>query len=89
MPAIDPRRLRPTELTQLLNSTPLGAVTGERQIHRHRTRAGFRLGDGRHVDLFRYAAWLVEVRHAPRPEPEGDPYELLKERARARSLRAS
>ena len=89
MPAIDPRRLRPTELTQLLNSTPLGAVTGERQIHRHRTRAGFRLGDGRHVDLFRYVAWLVEERHTPRePRHEVD-YEALKERARARNAALS
>jgi hypothetical protein len=37
------------------------------------------------VDLFRYVAWLVEIRHAPKPEPEGDPYENLKERARARN----
>ncbi len=72
---IDVRRLRPSDLTRLLNSTPLGEVIGERQLHRHRTRAGFRLGDGRHVDLFRYAAWLVEIRHQPRPEPEGDPAE--------------
>ena len=43
--AIDPRRLRPTELARLLNSTPLGEVISERQLHRHRTRAGFRIGD--------------------------------------------
>ena len=49
----------------LLNSTPLGEVINERQLHRHRTRAGMRIGDGRHVDLLRYVAWLVEVRHAP------------------------
>ena len=61
--AIDPRKLRPSELCRLLNSTPLGEVINERQLYRHRTRAGFRIGDGRHVDLFRYVAWLVEVRH--------------------------
>ena len=44
-----------------------------------------RIGDARHVDLFRYLAWLVELRHAPRPAPQGDPYESLKERARARN----
>jgi hypothetical protein len=70
----------------LLNSTPLGEVIGERQLHRHRTRAGLRIGDGRHVDLLRYAAWLVEQRHAPRPEPEGDPYGKMKDRARARNV---
>jgi hypothetical protein len=70
----------------LLNSTPLGEVIGERQLHRHRTRAGLRIGDGRHVDLLRYAAWLVEQRHTPRPEPEGDPYGKMKDRARARNV---
>jgi len=83
--AIDPRKLRPSELCRLLNSTPLGEVINERQLYRHRTRAGFRIGDGRTVDLFRYVAWLVQVRHEPRPEQEGDPYETLKERARARN----
>ena len=87
--AIDPRKLRPSELCRLLNSTPLGEVINERQFYRHRTRAGFRIGDGRHVDLFRYVAWLVQVRHSPRPEPEGDPYDTLKERARARNAALS
>jgi hypothetical protein len=83
--AINPQKLRPSELCRLLNSTPLGEVLNERQLHRHRTRAGMRIGDARHVDLFRYLAWLVELRHTPRPEPQSDPYESLKERARARN----
>ncbi|MCA9173075.1 MAG: phage terminase large subunit family protein [Planctomycetales bacterium] len=83
--ANDPRKLRPSELCRLLNSTPLGEVINERQLHRHRTRAGLRIGDGRHVDLLRYVAWLIEIRHAPRAEPDGDPYEKVKERARARN----
>jgi hypothetical protein len=84
--ATDPRKLRPSELCRLLNSTPLGEVINERQLHRHRTRAGLRIGDARFVDLLRYAAWLVELRHAPKPEPDGDPYEKLKDRARARNV---
>ena len=84
--ANDPRKLRPSELCRLLNSTPLGEVINERQLHRHRTRAGLRIGDARHVDLLRYVAWLVELRHAPRPEPDGDPYEKVKEKARARNV---
>ena len=60
--AIDPRQLRPSELVRLLNSSPLGEVIGQRQLLRHRTRAGFRIGDGRRIDLFRYVAWLVAVR---------------------------
>jgi hypothetical protein len=45
-----------------------------------------RIGDGRHVDLLRYVAWLVGERHAPKPELAGDPYDRLKERARARNV---
>jgi len=84
--ATDPRKLRPSELCRLLNSTPLGEVINERQLHRHRTRAGMRIGDARFVDLLRYVAWLVQIRHEPKTEPDGDPYEKLKERARARNV---
>jgi hypothetical protein len=84
--ANDPRRLRPSELCRLLNSTPLGEVLSERQLHRHRTRAGNRVGDGRHIDLLRYVAWLVQTRHAPPRESEGDTYERMKDRARARNV---
>jgi hypothetical protein len=38
---IDPRRLRPSGLAKLLNSTPLGTVIDERQLYRHRVRAGY------------------------------------------------
>jgi hypothetical protein len=69
--ASDPRRLRPSELCRLLNSTPLGEVISEGQLKRHRTRAGLRIGDERHVDLLRYVAWLVQARHAPKAEPAG------------------
>ena len=84
--ATDVRKLRPSDLCRLLNSTQLGEVIDERQVHRHRSRAGLRIGDERHVDLLRYIAWLVQVRHAPKPEPEGDPYATLKERSRARNI---
>jgi Terminase large subunit gpA, endonuclease domain len=84
--ATDIRKLRASELCRLLNSTPLGEAINERQLHRHRSRAGLRIGDERHVDLLRYIAWLVQVRHTPKPEPEGDPYARLKERSRARNI---
>lgn len=87
--ATDPRKLRPSELCRLLNSTPLGEVISERQLHRHRTRAGLRIGDARYVDLLRYVAWLVQIRHEPKPEADGDPYEKMKERARARNVAAA
>jgi len=87
--AIDPRNLRPSDLCRLLNSTPLGEVISERQLYRHRSRAGFRIGDGKAVDLLRYVAWLVIERHTPKPEPDGDPYDTLKDRARARNAAIS
>ena len=61
----DPRKLRPSELCRLLNSTPLGEVIDARRLQSHRTRAGLRIGDGRTVDLIRYVAWLVSSRHTP------------------------
>jgi hypothetical protein len=95
--AIDPRKLKPGELARLLNSTPLGEVVSERQLHRHRTRAGFRVaadGDAGKVDLFRYVAWLVTTRHETMAEaaraPEGlTGYDAMKERARLRNAMLS
>ncbi len=83
--AIDPRKLRPSELCRLLNSTPLGEVINERQLYRHRQRAGNRIGDNKTVDLLRYCAWMHQVRHTPRPTSDTDPYERIKESARARN----
>ncbi|MCC6229658.1 MAG: phage terminase large subunit family protein [Phycisphaerales bacterium] len=95
--AIDPRKLKPGELARLLNSTPLGEVISERQLHRHRTRAGFRVaadGDAGKVDLFRYVAWLVITRHEAIAEAAREPegltgYEAMKERARLRNAMLS
>jgi len=95
--AIDPRQLKPGELARLLNSTPLGEVVSERQLHRHRTRAGFRVaadGDAGKIDLFRYVAWLTTTRHEALAEaartPEGlTCYEAMKERARLRNAMLS
>ena len=87
--AIDPRRLRPSELCRLLNSTPVGEVISDRQLYRHRTRAGLRItsaGSSRNIDLLRYAAWLVAERHKPKPDPEGlTGYEAHKERSAQRN----
>lgn len=59
----DPRKLKPIELCRLLNSTPLGEVLKESRLRKHRSQAGHRIGTNRHVDLVRYAGWLVERRH--------------------------
>ena len=66
----DPRKLRPSELCRLLNSTPLGEVIKPSQLQRQRTRAGLRISNGRHIDLIRYTAWLVQIRHNPKLAPE-------------------
>src|SRR5687767_3167651 len=75
--ATDPRKIRPSELCRLLNSTALGEVISEQQLHRHRTRAGLRIGDGRHVDLVRYVAWLAHLRHTPKQAREMTPDPML------------
>lgn len=91
--AIDPRNLRPTELIQILNSTPLGEVIKERTLRRHRQQGGYRIGDGRRLDLFRYVAWLASERHAPPPlsPPPAfvSAYDEVRDRAQQRSATLS
>ena len=84
--AIDPRNLRPADLARLLNSTPLGTVIDERKLYRHRMDAGFRIGDGKRVDFLRYVAWLVALKHTPKPvvDPAKE-YQAYKEKAAARA----
>ncbi len=53
--------------------------------YRHRQRAGARIGDNKTVDLLRYCAWMHVVRHTPRTTNGVDPYDAMKERARARN----
>ena len=87
---IDLKTLRPSELARLLNTSPLGEVINDHQLRRHRTRAGFRVGDGTHVDLYRYASWLFEVLQKAKAEASGlTGYDALKESARARSVTLS
>ena len=89
---LDPRKLRPAELARLLNSTPLGEVVKSHVVYRHQNLAGYRIGDGRRIDLVRYVAWLAVARHIPRPAgPAGMPstYEAMKAAAAARNRRLS
>jgi hypothetical protein len=88
--AIDPSKLKPSDLTRLLNSTSLGTVIGDRQLYTHRQRAGFRISpDGRTINLFKYLAWLADERHGPQPEQTARDYEAMKEAARARNAALS
>ena len=66
---IDPRKLRPVDLLRLLNATDFGTVLTEAQLRRHRNQAGYRVGDTRTVDLFRYAAWLTSEYFRPKRGP--------------------
>ena len=65
MAAMNPAKLKPIEVVRLVNSSPLGAVLNDRQLRRHRDRAGFRITDdgGETVNLYKYAAWLREELH--------------------------
>ena len=83
---MNPRKLSIGDLAQLLNSSPAGPVTTEPALRRHRTLAGFRIGDGKSFDLVRYIAWLFWETHTA---ASGSGYEAVKERARARAAQIS
>jgi len=90
----DPRRLSAAELVRLLNSTPLGPVITELGLRRHRARAGYRIGDGRRIDLVRYTAWLAgeymaKKQRGTEPAAHDQTYARVKERAAARSKAVS
>lgn len=57
--------LRPCDLTRLLNAAGLGPVINERQLYRHRSRAGFQIGGTSRISLIKYIAWLIEERNRP------------------------
>jgi hypothetical protein len=80
---INPTKLKPTELTRLLNSAGFGEVLNERTLRRHRNRAGFSIGDNKTVDLLRYAAWLTQRYLTPAKKERS--YNDLKEAVRIRN----
>ncbi len=83
---INPRQLKPAVLARLLNSLGHGVVTGERQLRRHRERAGYSISDPRNpstIDLFRYAAWLTLEYFKPKADPLR--YEEVKRRQAERN----
>ena len=60
--SFDPRQLRVAEVVRLLNSTPMGEVVQPHVVYRHLNGAAYKIGDGRRIDLVRYAAWLFHAR---------------------------
>ena len=90
MMKVDPRNLRVAEAVRLLNSTPLGEVVQPHVVYRHLNRAGYRIGDGRRIDLVRYAAWLFHARQETfEPGWTERNYAAHKEAVNARSRVAS
>ena len=86
--ATNPRQLKPATMIRMLNSTPLGEVLSQPQLHRHRSKAGYRIGDDQHVDLFKYANWLAWTIHAPLPAGP-TPYDARKDREARRQAEQS
>jgi len=86
VPRLDPGALRPAELARLLNSTCLGEAARAHTIYRQRNRAGYRIGDGRTIDLVRYVSWLARRWHEWEPAEGTDGYRG-RERARPRAQR--
>ena len=85
--SLNPTKLKPIEIVRIMNTTPLMAVLNDRQLRRHRDRAGFRISEdgGQTVNLFKYAAWLrseLMMRQSETPLT----YEEKKNAARARNL---
>ena len=85
--ALNPTKLKPIEIVRIVNTTPLMAVLNDRQLRRHRDRAGFRISEdgGQTVNLFKYAAWLrseLMLRQSETPLT----YEEKRNAARARNL---
>lgn len=78
--------MRPIEFVRLLNSTPLAEVIDERHLRRLRDSAGLRIGDGSHIDLLRFMAWIRHHGGGFQPnQPTEKDYEAIKEQARARN----
>lgn len=93
-PRANPRELKPSQVLQLLNSTPLGEVITDARLRRHRQRAALRIGDGKTIDVIRYAGWLVsELRRQESESPTtlsfSNAYDRKKERERERNAASS
>jgi hypothetical protein len=85
--AIDTRQLSPTDLVRMLNSTPLGLVTSIHKVNRQMNAAGYRIGDGKRINLLRYVAWLARERDKPQPpKPDNHWFDCLVGCAAAASM---
>ncbi|MDI1342834.1 MAG: phage terminase large subunit family protein [Pseudolabrys sp.] len=75
MVVIDPRHLRPSAALRVINATRRADVLTDRALRLNMNRGGLRVGDGQHLDLIRYGAWVFAERQKPRtptaPNPVG------------------
>jgi len=78
--AIDLTRLTQSELLQIVNATPLGAVLTRGRLRRQMDAGALKFGDGTHVHLVRYVRWLVQEVERP-PAPKADYFEAKKKQA--------
>lgn len=85
--AMNPVRLKPSDVVRLVNSTPVGPVLNDRQLRRHRDRAGFRITDdgGQTLNLFKYASWLSGIWFERAANPP-QTYEEKKNQVRNRNI---
>jgi hypothetical protein len=67
--AIDLTNLSQTDLLQLVNATPLGAVLTRSRLRRQMDAAALRFGDGTYIHFVRYVRWLAQEAHRPRSKP--------------------
>lgn len=90
--AMNPTKLKPGDLVKLVNSSAaFGYVLNERQLRRHRERAGFRITDdgGQSLNLFKYAAWLrtqIQIRLDNPPQTYEEKKNLVRNRNIALAL---
>lgn len=90
--AMIPNKLKPSDVVKLVNSTAaFGYVLNERQLRRHRERAGFRITDdgGQSLNLFKYAAWLrtqIQIRLDNPPQTYEEKKNLVRNRNIALAL---
>ena len=88
--AIDPRKLRPTRTVPAaeLHAAGRGDQRAAVATAIARGPGSASATAGTSTCSATSPGWS-QIRHAPKPEPDGDPYETLKERARARNAALS
>jgi hypothetical protein len=96
-PRSDPRKLKPGQLLQVLNSTPMGSVLDDRRLRQLRASDGLKFGDGKTIDIVRFIGHLAGKRHLspdapaedPRDNDASDAYQRKKDRERERNAASS